>query len=81
MKVKVKARYWLSLALIIMALLLAVAAFLLWVIFPRGFFLARVVWVEIHKWVGLGLTVGVILHVVLHWEWLVQMTRRYFKRK
>ena len=80
MKIKTTTNYWLTVALALLAILLAVSALLLWVIFPRGFFPSRVLWVEIHKWVGLALLTGVTLHVVLHWKWLVQMTRHYISR-
>jgi len=63
--------------LAILALLMAVSALLLWVVFPRGFLPGRLLWVGIHKWAGLALSIGVLLHVVLHWNWFVQMTRRY----
>jgi hypothetical protein len=37
----------------------------------------RVLWVDIHKWGGLALGIGVLGHVALHWKWLLRMTRRY----
>jgi len=63
----------------VLAILMAVSALLLWVIFPRGYFPSRTLWVEIHKWVGLSISAGILLHVVLHWNWLTQMTRRYLR--
>ncbi len=80
MKIEVKARYWLAVTLAIVAVLLAVSVFLLWVVFPRGYFPSRVVWVQVHKWGGLALAVGVLLHIALHWKWLLQMTRRYIDK-
>ena len=66
--------------LAVTAMLLAVSAFLLWIIFPRGYFPSRVIWVEIHKWAGLAITAGVLLNIAVHWKWLLQMTRRYMDR-
>ena len=77
MKIEATTRYWLSVSLAIVAMLLAVSAFLLWVVFPRGYFPNRVIWLEIHKWAGLAITIGVLLHIALHRKWLLQMTRRY----
>ena len=85
MKIEATTRYWLSVSLAIIAILLAISAFLLWVVFPRGYFPSRVIWVEIHRWAGLAITVGVLVHIALHWKWFLQMTRRYigklFERK
>jgi hypothetical protein len=36
----------------------------------------RVFWVDLHKWGGLALGIGVLIHVLLHWKWMVRMTRR-----
>jgi hypothetical protein len=80
LKIEAKARYWLAIALAIVAVVLAISAFLLWVVFPRGYFPNRVIWVQIHKWAGLAITLGVLLHIALHWRWLLQMTRRYIDR-
>ena len=80
MKINAETRYWLSVSLAIIAVLLAVSAFLLWVVFPRGYFPSRVIWVEIHKWAGLAITVGVLFHIAINWKWLLQMTRRYIDR-
>jgi hypothetical protein len=77
MKVRVITNYWLAVAMALLALLLAVSALLLWVIFPLGYYPSRLLWVEIHKWVGLALTIAVLLHFILHWRWLIEMTRRY----
>jgi hypothetical protein len=37
------------------------------------------VWVDLHKWGGLALGVGVLIHVLLHWKWLVRKTGRYLR--
>jgi hypothetical protein len=60
----------------LLALNLAISAVLLWVVFPQGYFAARLLWLGIHKWTGLALSVAVVVHVPLHWNWLVYRTRR-----
>ena len=65
--------------LIVLVVLLAVSAYLLWFEFPRGYHADRATWVDIHKWTGVALAVLVIIHIVLHWKWLVQMTRYYLR--
>jgi hypothetical protein len=69
--------YLLAMILGLLSLLLTVSSVMLWLVFPRGFYGVRVLWADIHKWGGLALGVGVLLHVLLHWKWLVQKTRRY----
>lgn len=32
----------------------------------------------IHEWLGLGLAVGFLTHVLLHWRWVYESTRRFF---
>jgi cytochrome b subunit of formate dehydrogenase len=80
MKVNRTARYLLFLALASLSILVAVSALLLWVVFPRGFFASRAVWVDIHKWSGLTLSLAVILHVILHRNWMKAMTRGFLTR-
>ena len=80
MKISSATRYWLAVSLAIIATLQVISAFLLWVIFSRGFYPSRLVWVEIHKWAGLAITVGVVFHIALQWKWLLQMTRRYIDK-
>ena len=34
------------------------------------------VWQLLHKWGGIAMLVGVALHLVLHWTWIVTMTKK-----
>jgi membrane protein implicated in regulation of membrane protease activity len=77
---KVTWNYWLDVMMILLSLLLAISSFLLWVVFPRGYYAARALWVDLHTWGGLVLSIAVIVHLVLHWKWLARMTRRYLNR-
>ena len=72
--------YWLDILMGLLGLLLVISSFLLWVVFPRGYYPARQLWVDIHKWSGLALTIAALIHVALHWKWLWRMTRRYLRR-
>ena len=71
--------YLLFLVLAVLSLILSLSSLLLWVVLPRGFHAARRLWVDIHKWGGLALSLSVMLHVALHWSWLARMTRRYLR--
>lgn len=37
------------------------------------------VWSEIHDWAGIIFIVLVIIHFILHWDWLVCMTKSMLK--
>jgi hypothetical protein len=34
--------------------------------------------VAIHEWLSIGLGGVILLHLLLHWQWLVRVTRRFF---
>jgi hypothetical protein len=35
---------------------------------------------SIHEWIGLGFGGALLLHITLHWEWVLRTTRRLFGR-
>ena len=41
--------------------------------------LSKHTWIDIHDWVAVALVVLVILHVVLHWKWIVRMAKLLFR--
>ena len=43
--------------------------------------LSRHTWIDLHDWVAVALVVLVVIHVALHWKWLVRMARSLFKEK
>ncbi len=36
-------------------------------------------WSEIHDWFGILFIIIVIIHLILHWNWIVCMTKNIFK--
>lgn len=44
---------------------------------PLG--IARRDWRDLHAWFSLVMIAGAVIHVALHWEWVVAMTRRLFQ--
>lgn len=77
---KAMRNYWLDVVMGLLGAVLSLSSLLLWVIFPRGYYPSRVLWVAIHKWVGLALEIVVAFHLALHWGWLKRMTRRHLGR-
>jgi cytochrome b561 len=83
--------YILFIILLLLGLIQAISGFLLWLVIPgghRGFGIApsgqltgdflwsRYTWIEIHDWTALALLVVVIIHIILHWKWIVYMTKK-----
>ncbi|KAA3659569.1 MAG: DUF4405 domain-containing protein [Chloroflexi bacterium] len=34
------------------------------------------VWQFLHKWAGIAMLIGVVVHQLLHWKWIVTMTKK-----
>jgi cytochrome b561 len=81
--------YVLFIFLLLTGLIQTISGFLLWLVIPgghRGFInlsgrvtqvlWSRYTWIELHDWTAVALAVLVIIHIVLHWKWIVQTTRK-----
>lgn len=66
----------------------AVSGFVLWLVLPQGgfrggrnpafgrtFILSRGDWLTLHDWGALIMVAGIVIHLVLHWRWIVCMVR------
>jgi cytochrome b subunit of formate dehydrogenase len=40
---------------------------------------SRLLWKDLHDWGGIVMLGGVFLHLVLHWKWIVCMTRNLLR--
>lgn len=36
--------------------------------------------ITLHEWIGLGVGVAFIIHILLHWKWVVEATKRIFSK-
>jgi hypothetical protein len=43
-----------------------------------GFIFTRTTWDLIHTWSGVGLIMAAMLHFVIHWRWIRNVTTRFF---
>jgi cytochrome b len=34
----------------------------------------------VHEWLGVGIIAVIILHILLHWQWVTNITRRFFQQ-
>lgn len=46
-----------------------------------AFILARQDWRSVHQWLALALAIMFIVHIAIHWQWLVGVTKSYFRRR
>jgi len=82
--------YFINIVMFLLLLFQVVSGFVLWLILPQGggyrggrgltteasFLWTRETWITLHDWVGVALVVVVLLHLVLHWHWIVYMTKK-----
>lgn len=47
--------------------------------FQEFFGIQKGTWSQIHDWFGILLIILVAIHLVLHWDWIVSMTKNIFK--
>lgn len=40
--------------------------------------LSRHTWTDLHTWASLVMIAGVVVHFILHWKWIVCVTRQWF---
>jgi hypothetical protein len=90
---KATRNYILALVMAVFALFQGISGFVLWVVLPHGggymggrgtdgtFIWSRDSWINIHDWTAVALVIIVLVHVILHWGWIVRMTRSYFRPK
>ncbi|MDD4924125.1 MAG: DUF4405 domain-containing protein [Dehalococcoidales bacterium] len=79
-------RYLASIILFILFSFEIVSGFIIWLIMPRGvedyyamtsgigrtfWGLQRNIWVDIHAWIAVIIVSFVIIHLIMHWRWIV----------
>ena len=78
---KAKLNYFVDLLLAISFLLVATTGILK---FPGWFGYFQLPWRilnKIHDWSGIAMVALVLIHLILHWRWIVSMTRTIFRGK
>ncbi len=83
-------KHWiLAIAMALLGLAEAVSGFVLWLAFPTDggggagnltfWELTKHTWIDIHDWVAVALVILVIMHIILHWKWIVRMVKVVFQ--
>ena len=86
---KAKTNLVLDITIGIAFLVEAVSGFVLWLALPQGGYrggrnpyygrtliLSRDAWLTLHDWFAVVMVIGILLHVILHWKWIVGMIRK-----
>ncbi len=87
--------YIIFIGLFALGLIEAVSGFILWFALPRGggyggrfsgggaefWSLSRHTWIDIHNWTAIAIVALIIIHLILHWKWIVYMTKKPFQTK
>ena len=89
---KATRNYILFVVLFLFGLFQAVSGFIMWFALPRGgggrgggaslatfWSLSRDTWINLHDWAAVALLIIIITHLILHWKWIVYMTKSYFR--
>lgn len=84
---KTTQQFSLTVSLIILGIVEAISGFVLWFALPTGggqgrrvieptfWALSRHNWVDIHDWAAVALTAIVIIHLAIHWKWVIRMLK------
>jgi hypothetical protein len=80
--------------MVVLGAIEAVTGFVLWLGFPEGgggagrfsggisnlsvWGLTKHTWIDIHDWVAVALVAVVLLHIILHWKWIIRVGKSLF---
>lgn len=59
-----------------MNLILDIALFLVFLVVYQ----AKATGETVHEWLGVGIAAVIIIHILLHWQWVVSITQRFFQK-
>ena len=87
---KAKINYFIDALMLISFIITAFTGLIIFFFLPSGVrqgryqeFLGIIkeTWTTIHDWVGIIMILLVLFHFVLHWKWIVCMTKSMFRKK
>ncbi|MDD4924194.1 MAG: DUF4405 domain-containing protein [Dehalococcoidales bacterium] len=88
-KVKALEQYAVTVLLLILFTIECLSGFIIWLVLPRGALdfenmliglgrtfwgLQRNIWVDIHAWLAIAIIAILIIHILLNWRWILNMT-------
>ena len=87
---KSKINFFIDLLMIIIFVINSITGLIIFLFLPSGVkrgsyqeFLGMIKqnWVDVHNWSGLLLILLVATHIILHWNWIVSMTKSLIQKK
>jgi len=84
MKPSGNVQYWVDCIIFLLFLLVSVSGGVLACCLPKGaghvpfFFLSRFSWKMLHLWSGVMFVSLVFVHLLLHYRWIIVMTKKVF---
>lgn len=89
---KARVNFWVDLMIALALLVEVVSGFVLWLVLPhsgyqggrnlasaQSFILSRSDWLAVHDWFAVIMVAGIVLHLALHWQWIVCMVRNLWR--
>ena len=87
---KATRNFYLAVVMFLLGLVEVVSGFILWLALPGGrgymgggglastasLLWSRDTWLGLHIWVGVAAVIMVVIHLVLHWRWIISVTKR-----
>lgn len=81
---KAQLNYWIDVSIAVTFILSAISGlvFLLPVDFESGILgISYSLWNQLHTWSSVGMIAGVLAHLMLHWKWIISMTKKMLFRE
>ena len=78
--VRVEIRYMVDIFMLVVFVVCAATGFILWYAFPSGSGGGSARVRVIHDYSSLALTVAIIIHFLVNFNWIISVTKRIFKR-
>jgi hypothetical protein len=91
--IRAKANLLVDVAIGVAFMVEVISGWVLWQVLPRGGFqggrnldygrtvlVGRDTWLGLHDWFALIMVVGVVVHLALHWRWIVCMARNIWRQ-
>ena len=87
---KTKINYFVDLLMLIFFVINSITGLIIFFFLPTGVkrggyqvFLGIIKqnWVDIHNWSGILLILTIVIHLIIHWNWIVGMTKSLTQKK